>query len=293
MAGLGDLVDDVNMERLSRIARFFRPLRRAASSQSGQALVETAITMPLFVFLMLGLLQLSLMNQARYMAKYAAYKAARAGSIHNASRQRMENAALGVLMPFVGHAVYDTFYKTDGKLAYSTSFAAAYASNKRGNYTSHGISPVVEVTICGPSSADVGTPGDFDDPNSGMAVQDPAGNSGTLHDWKRFNNGRLQIQVLFYFKLVIPFANMMIRSIYSGLENAETMRLFRMNKKYNLTPKGTQGNEANMNARALLKQYYLPIRSNWSMRMMSNYLPSQFPLPGKPSPGDCKIPFAP
>jgi hypothetical protein len=26
---------------------------------------------------------------------------------------------------------------------------------------------------------------------------------------------------------------------------------------------------------------------------MSNYLPSQYPLPGKPSPGDCKIPFAP
>ncbi len=146
MAGLGDLVDDVNMERSSRVAR----------SQSGQALVETAITMPLFVFLMLGLLQLSLMNQARYMAKYAAYKAARAGSIHNASRQKMENAALGVLMPFVGNAVYDTFYKTDTKVSYSTSFGLAYASNKRNNYTSHGISPVVEVTICGPSSADVG-----------------------------------------------------------------------------------------------------------------------------------------
>ncbi len=270
MAGLGDLVDDVNMERSSRVAR----------SQSGQALVETAITMPLFVFLMLGLLQLSLMNQARYMAKYAAYKAARAGSIHNASRQKMENAALGVLMPFVGNAVYDTFYKTDTKVSYSTSFGLAYASNKRNNYTSHGISPVVEVTICGPSSADVGnTPGDFDDPNGGMGAQDPAGNSGTLHDWRRFNNGRLSIQVLFYFKLVIPFANMMIRSIYSGLENAETMRLFRMNKKYNLAPKGTQSGEADMNARAMLKQYYLPIRSNWSMRMMSNYLPSRYPLP--------------
>jgi hypothetical protein len=247
-------------------------------------------------------LQLSLMSQARYMAKYAAYKAARAGSIHNASRQRMENAALGVLMPFVGNPIYDTVYKTGNAAAYTAAYALAYGLNKRSDYnTKHGSSPIVEVTICGPSSADVGnTPGDFDDPNSKMSVVDPSnkGNGEDMLEWKndssnwrRFNNGRLQIQVLFYFKLVIPFANMMIRSIYSGLENAETMRLFRMNKQYRGV-RNAQSNEADMNARAMAKQYYLPIRQNWSMRMMSNYLP-QYPLPGKASPGDCKIPFTP
>ncbi len=37
-------------------------------------MVETAIVMPLFVFIMLGTLQLGLMHQAHAMTKYAAYK---------------------------------------------------------------------------------------------------------------------------------------------------------------------------------------------------------------------------
>lgn len=279
MAGWGGLVDDVNMDRSSRVTR----------SQSGQALVETAILMPLFVFLMLGLLQLSLMNQARYMAKYAAYKAARVGSIHNASRQHMENAALAVLMPYVGTPISDTFYKTDGQVAFTAAYKIAQLANKRNSYTDHNIASAVEVMICDPITANVtGTPGDFDDPNSAMAVQDPKGISGDQAEWTHFNNGRLSIQVLFYFKLVIPFANQLIYSIASGLEDAQTMRLMRMTKKYNSMPKSTGGNESDLRKRALLKQYYLPIRANWSMRMMSNFL-KKYPLPGSNA---CSIPFA-
>ncbi|GEM_PF-1871229 len=47
-------------------------------NQSGQALVEYTIIMPLFLFVMLGVIQLSLIISARITLKYAAFCAARA-----------------------------------------------------------------------------------------------------------------------------------------------------------------------------------------------------------------------
>jgi hypothetical protein len=138
----------------------------------------------------------------------------------------------------------------------------------------------IEVTICDPITANIkGVTGDFDDPNAEMAVQKVGGGD----EWMQFNKGRLSIQVLFYFKLVIPFVNMMIYQIATGLENAQTMRLMRMSKRYNLTPRV----EGNLAGRAAVKSYYLPIRSNWSMRMMSNYL-KKYPLP---SSNLCRVPW--
>ena len=57
-------------------------------------MVESAIVLPLTVFMILGLLQLGLLQQGRAMAKYGAYKAARAGAIHSAKMKVMENAAV-------------------------------------------------------------------------------------------------------------------------------------------------------------------------------------------------------
>src|SRR4051794_41076235 len=84
------------------MSRPTNPLRAGTETQSGQAAVESAIVLPLFVFLILGILQLGLMHQARLMTKYAAYKAVRAGSLHNANVDEMEKAALAVLLPMVG-----------------------------------------------------------------------------------------------------------------------------------------------------------------------------------------------
>ena len=58
--------------------------------------------MPLFVFLVLGLLQLGLLHQARLLTKYAAFKAVRVGAIHNAKMEAMKRAALAVMLPMTG-----------------------------------------------------------------------------------------------------------------------------------------------------------------------------------------------
>ena len=48
-------------------------LRPSGGRQSGQAMVEAALSLPLVVFLVLGTLQLFLMLQARVLAQYAAH----------------------------------------------------------------------------------------------------------------------------------------------------------------------------------------------------------------------------
>ena len=65
----------------------------------GQALIETVIVMPFMVFLVLGALQLMLMQHGRVMTEYAAYNAARAGIVHNADWNVMRNAGLISVLP--------------------------------------------------------------------------------------------------------------------------------------------------------------------------------------------------
>ena len=88
----------------SRIARLalsllLRGCARARRDARGQALVESAIIMPLMTFLILGIIQLVMMQHARVMTEYAAFNAARAGIVWNADKIIMENAAIISLLP--------------------------------------------------------------------------------------------------------------------------------------------------------------------------------------------------
>lgn len=224
--------------------------------------------MPLFVFLILGMLQLALMHQARVMAKYAAYKAARVGSIHNAKPDAMLTAAKVVLLPVTGRQNTDSFFN-----ASSGKFAASWSSAK----TAASPAPV-KLTICEPNN--VG-PADFDDPNGPLKHY--------TRDWQVDNKGRLAIQLTFYYQLVIPFVNGIIWHIVTGKEHVDTMRTLRLGNG-NRSPKAA-GATGNANTWAATKsyasggRYFLPIRASWSMRMQSNFL-SKYPLP---KTNDCKV----
>ncbi len=61
--------------------------------ESGQALVESALTLPLVVFLAFGTIQLSGMLQARALAQYAAFIAVRTGSVNYGDCEAMTHAA--------------------------------------------------------------------------------------------------------------------------------------------------------------------------------------------------------
>ena len=62
-------------------------------------MVEAAIVMPLMVFVILGVVQLTMIQHARIMTEYAAFNAARAGIVWNGDPWVMENAAIISLMP--------------------------------------------------------------------------------------------------------------------------------------------------------------------------------------------------
>jgi hypothetical protein len=72
------------------------------SRQSGQAAVESALVMPLMVFLGLGIIQLTMMQHAKLMTEYAAYNAARTGIVWNGNNERMHDAAIMSLLPTMG-----------------------------------------------------------------------------------------------------------------------------------------------------------------------------------------------
>src|SRR5689334_11819330 len=88
-----------NRQSPNMVALILRRLMRSSTRESGQVAVEAALVMPLFVFFILGILQLGLIAQARVMAKYAAYRAARVGAMNNADPQAIESAAIFHLLP--------------------------------------------------------------------------------------------------------------------------------------------------------------------------------------------------
>ena len=70
-----------------------------SSRQQGQALVESALVFPMMIFFVLGILQLTLMQQARMMTEYAAFNAARVGAVWNMDGEKMTKAAVFTLLP--------------------------------------------------------------------------------------------------------------------------------------------------------------------------------------------------
>lgn len=79
--------------------------RRGHRGESGQALVEAALTMPMAIFLILGTVQLFLMLQARIMAEYAVVQAVRQGSVRHGACEPMVHTAVSLVLP--------TFRKTN------------------------------------------------------------------------------------------------------------------------------------------------------------------------------------
>ncbi len=231
--------------------------------------------MPLFVFLILGLLQLALLHQARVLTKYAAYKAVRVGSIHNAKKSAMKRAALAILLPMTGKRTnmgggQGMYYK-----ATAGSFAGSWAMAKQNVDNDDAI----RLHVCDPTG---NITGDFDDPDGQMG---PGGG------WSDQNRGRLAIQITNNQEMVIPFANAVIFYILVAQEKAELYKVLRMRPEGDKRHKDwlSTRNAANGESRTIKKfeglaaagTYIIPMRAGWSMRMQSNYLTTNadFKLP--------------
>ncbi|MFP2907639.1 TadE/TadG family type IV pilus assembly protein [Pyxidicoccus sp. 3LFB2] len=257
-----------------------------AGSQSGQAAVESAIVLPLFVFLILGILQLGLMHQARLMTKYAAYKAVRAGSLHNAQVAEMEKAALAVLLPLVG-----TRAGGPSGIEYIRPVGSAQEFSTKWNEMVTNQMPGVplkyaEVTVCGPTKEDIGSNGselDFDDPKN----TSPTG-------WRESERTKLRIQVTFNYRMIIPFADWVIYQTARGRELVSVLRTGQVKaaeqaKVSTRRFAGAATSESSYENAAAQRVYIMPIRATYTMRMQSNFYLNRNSLPES---NECVFPFS-
>ncbi|MFP2960398.1 TadE/TadG family type IV pilus assembly protein [Myxococcus sp. 1LA] len=244
-------------------------------NQSGQAAVESAIVLPLFVFLILGILQLGLMHQARLLTKYAAYKAVRAGALNSAKVDVMESAALAVLMPLLSvPGARGAYIPPVGSAAeFQEKWREVSGNRIPGTSLKH-----AEVTVCGPTRSDVGGSGpelDFDDPRNTA----PTG-------WRESHRTKLRVQVTFNYRMIIPFADWVI---YQSTRGRQMASVLRMQSKAPEGDGARERTESQLEEAAGQRIYISPIRATYTMRMQSNFFLNRAALPGS---NECVFPFA-
>jgi hypothetical protein len=253
--------------------------------QSGQAAVEAAFTLPLVTFLMLGTMQLFMLMQARLMAQYAVYQAARVGSTTQAHCDAMADASVLVLLPtFVSYlgpaagfgglthpgqslgAAFNAFKSsgTHGLTAYNTYHTASSAA--------WGTDEIVWIARERPKFG-------FGLDNPIIAQQqfdNPVGAGGPVT--------HIELTMVYWAPLQIPFADWVFERMALAqmgiLAYSETASPIQTNQaaNWNGTAGSLQAAIANeLKARALAQHYVFPIQVNYSMRMMSPVDLKDFP----------------
>lgn len=261
-------------------------MRTGEHKDRGQAAVETAIVMPMMVFLLLGLLQMGLISQARVVAKYAAYRAARVGAMNNANQAAMEAAAILHLLPVLTYSD-DLLHPPRS----TGDVARWYPQALIENHTQVPGYRMVKLVICGPTRSEFDGSGpqaiervdiqtrsgygssrevDFDDPRNFVDNED----GYTAHTAREFNRLRLRVQIQFLYKMPIPFANWVITQIYLG---STLPSVLRMGEEDRGPKMGSQPNQVRLAAQ--LGVYTLPINVGYAMRMQSNYFLDKYRLP--------------
>ena len=168
--------------------------------RSGHSAVETALIMPMTVFIILGILQLGLMMHARYAAQYAAWSAARAASVHDGDCRAALTGALLAVAPAVGR----TYNATDFLAVWNQAgtdvspFRPARVALKDNLYGGVAQLPVITAK---------------------MVASDPATpnfNNGEDADFDRVGQPIMVTwEVIFNYELRIPFANAVIHESWT------------------------------------------------------------------------------
>ncbi|AGC41727.1 pilus biogenesis protein [Myxococcus stipitatus DSM 14675] len=241
---------------------------RGNQGQSGQAMVEAALTLPLVVFLLLGTLQLFLMLQARVLAHYAAFQATRAGSVAHGECERMTHAAILALIPsfhsFLGLSSSTDEVRHGGGGGAPARLAAAFRA-RRDNRFQAGLDGVHTGSIVWINRAIVG--GGVDSPQD-REFDEP----GHLR--------RLEVQLIYWYPMRIPFANWVMSRMFMaqfGIQDyraANPLILAEKDANWNqgessnpLTLAGDVRSE--LASRVAREQYVFPIEATFTMRMLT------------------------
>lgn len=249
--------------------------------ESGQAAVESALTLPLTVFLILGTLQIFMLLQARIMAQYAVFQATRAGSISQGDCEAMTHTAILALVPafrsFIGPG--SPGGSPGEKLANEWG---RWRNNNYGGYSVAGEpgwgngEAIVWLVREEPQAFGANAIQHFDQPLDGG---DPV---------------RLTVKMVFWAPMRIPFANWVIaRSVlaqwglmsYTAQNPLLETQTANWQREGRMPLSGAIANE--LQARVGARHYVMPIVVTSSMRMMTpvkrSYFGSQNCPPAPPA----------
>ena len=202
--------------------------------EDGQALVEAALVLPSMVLLLLGLVQLTLIQHARIAAEYAAFAAARAGVVMNGDpAKRRAAAAIAVLPAF-----------SDARSLPAMARSLLRLRGEEAALAPFGIEPM-RVEVHSPVAADfprygqhlAGQELDFDDVRPDAA-------EATL----------LSLRVRYLYELKVPFANQAVHKAWLLARMAA----------------GDGASVAPLAAAARAHRYFVPLSAFQTMRMQSN-----------------------
>ena len=222
-------------------------------NENGQVLVEAAIVMPLMVFFTLGIMQMTMMQQAKIMTDYAAYAAARSGVVNNADPDSMaaaaniavlptrartnslKNLAMAYLMYVIGDKIGDALDKLVGGIGGHGLFAntAAAVQGVMQGFLKNSLG----INTFGFATVAVTNPlfSDFTDisyltkgsaPRSGLDyshrgddfdnLEESVANATTSRGVTNRDKNVLTVAVSYNYELKIPFANWIIFEIWSA-----------------------------------------------------------------------------
>ncbi len=219
--------------------------------------MESALTLPLVVFLVLGSLQLFLMLNARIMAQYAVFRATRAGSVSQGDCKRMMHAAIATLLP--------AFARTDSPDMLGDAFKD-FRNNKYAGKLKKFNGDVLWLIREAPASV-TAEDADFDQGGGSM---------------------RLEMRLVFWYPLRIPFADWVMTKMFRAsfaiqdYNAANPLILTQKNANWKKASwmKGPEDMEAlirdEYKTRTDDGEYVFPIVSNYSMRMMTPAKPENF-----------------
>ncbi len=232
-------------------------------SESGQAAVEAALTLPLVLFLILGTLQLFMLMHGRILTQLAAFAATRAGSVNHGNCDRMVHAALVQLMPAV------VSFMKPGPGTPGSKLAAAFGRRRTNRFnetvTDGGKSlsytgSIVWIAREQPRVAQVagladGQDKDFDMPSLPM---------------------RLETRLVFWYPMRIPFANWVMSKMFLAnfrIQSYTAQNPLMQTQKANWTDGSSFNLDAliasEMASRAARGELVFPISATYTMRMMT------------------------
>lgn len=230
--------------------------------QEGQAAVESAIVLPLMVFCLLGILQLSMAHQARLLNEYAAFKVARAASVYRLDCGHMVKAGLMALIPSMAR----TGRGTPQQRFALTARQVLTENTPPAGGNGAGL-PMVLVNYW---VSDARSP--FDE----QLEQDQ-------------QPMKVHVRLAYFYEYRIPFAGWILSRVWLASQTGTPWAqgadpVLPVQRKAETIRRATDPSpDRAVVERAIAQNYFtVPVVSTWSLRMMSD------PLPGRALQGQCR-----